>query len=481
MIKKIYNFPKELQFFKDGDQGTNGSTYFCIVRPVDDNGNKIEHFTGLKYYNGIWQKDLALKAFVYHNGEEEYSDVKTFEWIKPNENISISSKDSQITGVFGKGSIDNNGQYYIKLKVKLSNGEFIYYNYPISVIVGEDFEEEEKIKTNIPSLIKYTKSGVKGYYNNDNIYIKYEDIDLDNLESLGALKNKVKINNKKLEIPISFDFSDNSIAAIKARTEIQLDNYIIYPIILYLDTTGNEAIEGWDGTKLPIKNNYSAFAPQVGAGTVDSLGFTGVIMGKDNEQKQIGLYGYCNGTNTFGLKANGAAYFGADANKNRITLDPNGECSMKIGQHFSVTADGKIFSSYGSIGGWQIGNNKIYGASEDVTEDQADDKAYTILNKNGHITTEGITIRDEQKPIGEIGAVEGSNNRGIGIVSNIDEITKTGGVIIIESDNIIRLTAKNYMYFESKNFSFEPVPGTSYSKFHIGDDVIIEGVYATLA
>ena len=92
---------------------------------------------------------------------------------------------------------------------------------------------------------------------------------------------------------------------------------------MYLNTFGNEAINGWDGTKLEIdkeKGKY-IFAPQIGAGEKDSQNkFTGVVMGKDSSQEKIGLYGYAEGINTFGLKADGTAYFGAEST-GRITID----------------------------------------------------------------------------------------------------------------------------------------------------------------
>jgi hypothetical protein len=43
-------------------------------------------------------------------------------------------------------------------------------------------------------------------------------------------------------------------------------------------------------------------------------------MGKDSAQNQIGLYGYKDGINTFGLREDGTAYFGA-AGDGRISID----------------------------------------------------------------------------------------------------------------------------------------------------------------
>ena len=96
---------------------------------------------------------------------------------------------------------------------------------------------------------------------------------------------------------------------------------------MYLDTYGNEAINGWDGTALytgsePDGKKQYVFAPQVGAGTKDSQNrFTGVVMGKDSGQDKVGLYGYQEGVNTFGLMEDGIAFFGASSGGGRIKIN----------------------------------------------------------------------------------------------------------------------------------------------------------------
>ena len=91
---------------------------------------------------------------------------------------------------------------------------------------------------------------------------------------------------------------------------------------MYLDTYGNEAINGWDGTALDTGDGEYVFAPQVGAGTKDSQNrFTGVVMGKDSGQDKVGLYGYQEGVNTFGLMEDGTAFFGASSGGGRIKIN----------------------------------------------------------------------------------------------------------------------------------------------------------------
>ena len=169
---------------------------------------------------------------------------------------------------------------------------------------------------------------------------------------------------------------------------------------MYLDTYGNEAINGWDGTALDTGDGEYVFAPQVGAGTKDSQNrFTGVVMGKDSGQKKVGLYGYQAGVNTFGLMEDGKAFFGASGGGGRIEIDGNtgvieggGGGKSKIGMTitlanltaddktpaiklgagaFQVNYDGSLIATKGKIGGtsqssndgWIIETYRLYSGS----------------------------------------------------------------------------------------------------------------------
>ena len=64
----VYFFNKEILFLKDGDQGTNGTTYITAVRPCDENGNKLSGLHPI-VYDGEWGDPLALRCYVYKDGE----------------------------------------------------------------------------------------------------------------------------------------------------------------------------------------------------------------------------------------------------------------------------------------------------------------------------------------------------------------------------------------------------------------------------
>lgn len=333
-----YTFEKEILFVKDGDQGTNGTTYIMAIRPCDTEEVKLSGFQALTYDNG-WKDYLLLKGYIYKDGElindqiEKYS--FTYKWDSINLNIKEGAGTDliRITGSANPTSSNSADlEYYVKLQVDIKddiNDEktSLYAFYPIDIIIG-NLDKKLIDITDIPSYVKYTSSGTNPSFYSNNLTCLYNKNDYtSNIISMN--EEVLKINDldsgRYLSPASKFFFeakndTSSDIGVLKCQIE---NNYIIHSIIMYLDTYGNEAVNGWDGTKLSIdeeKGQY-IFAPQIGAGEKDSQNrFTGVVMGKDSGQQKIGLYGYENGINTFGLMQNGKAYFGASGN-GRINID----------------------------------------------------------------------------------------------------------------------------------------------------------------
>lgn len=343
VTEEEYRFDKEILFLKDGDQGTNGTTYVLAVRPCDNSGLKLSGFRPLVYNNG-WRNTLPLRCYVYKDGELINLNTKNYtikyKWSGINITFAEASSTDKVTAR-GSGNLSSssvtaasqNLQFYVKVQVDIDdkmNGRktSIYASYPIDVAVGGINTSLVNIDT-IPSYIKYTASGiVPKFYSNDINFI-YNKQKLNN--------NITPLNKKILDIEetdglyylkpaTNFIFenikenNESNIGLLKLTyTNTQ---YIVHPIIMYLDTYGNEAINGWDGTALDTGDGKYVFAPQIGAGEKDSQNrFTGVVMGKDSIQDKIGLYGYQAGLNTFGLMQDGRAYFGAKAGGGQIVLD----------------------------------------------------------------------------------------------------------------------------------------------------------------
>lgn len=431
ITESIYLFNKEILCLKDGDQGTNGTTYITAIRPCNSDGVKLSGLQPLRYNNG-WTNDIRVRCYVYKDGELINGNSKysiTYKW--QGTNVTVENKEvvtDSVDRVLVRGipaiSADTpNAElaFYVRVQVTIKDDNSsvdIYASYPLDVIVGSTLASAIDIDT-IPSYIKYNSSGLTpSFYSND-INFYYNDVAYnDNITSLNTNILTIKTDNGKkyLEPASSFIFenikdNDQSNIGVLNLAIPNSNDRLIHPIIMYLDTYGNEAINGWDGTALDTGDGEYVFAPQVGAGTKDSQNrFTGVVMGKDSGQDKVGLYGYREGVNTFGLMEDGTAFFGASSGGGRIEingksgsikgggggnnstgmtinfadLNPgNNTTAIKIGggvfevtyngalKATSATIEGQIFAQSGKIGctsrnsndGWTIEKNKLYSGS----------------------------------------------------------------------------------------------------------------------
>lgn len=421
---QVYTFYKEILFLKDGDQGTNGTTYIAAIRPCNKDGIKLTGFQPLIYQNE-WKNRLDLRCYVYKDGELLNDDQLSFIWTGINILIDnetrLTTTNSQVN-ISGNSQLDSEVsstlEFYVKAQVSISdNGKTItiYTSYPIDILVGQEDLSVIDI-SNIPSYIKYSSSGVNPQYYSSNISYNYKDIVYDSgISSLNTkILNIIEKDNKKYLNPVGTFTFDN----IKQQNEsnigvlnINLPNssvYIIHSIIMYLDNYGNEAINGWDGTALDTGNGEYVFAPQVGAGEKDSANrFTGVVMGKDSGQDLIGLYGYQKGTNTFGLMENGKAYFGAKNGGGQIVLD--GTSGIIHGGDVTIN----------SIGNIEPAENGMYMRLADRTPDKTlkaigiglseheDSSGRIVTEENFYVTYDGRVKATEADIQGNIYAVSG--------------------------------------------------------------------------
>lgn len=411
VTEEEYRFDKEILFLKDGDQGTNGTTYVLAVRPCDNSGLKLSGFHPLVYNNG-WKNTLSLRCYVYKDGELINLNTKNYtikyKWSGVNITFAEASPTDRVTAK-GSGNLSSssvtaasqNLQFYVKVQVDIDdkmNGRktSIYASYPIDVAVGGINTSLVNIDT-IPSYIKYTASGiVPKFYSNDINFI-YNKQKLNN--------NITPLNKKILDIEetdglyylkpaTNFIFenikenNESNIGLLKLTyTNTQ---YIIHPVIMYLDTYGNEAINGWDGTALDTGDGKYVFAPQIGAGEKDSQNrFTGVVMGKDSTQDKIGLYGYQAGLNTFGLMQDGRAYFGAKAGGGQIVLD--GRYATIFGGDVTLNGSGRPVAAANGMYLTLADRNNGPNASDRVT---ASTKAIGI-GLSTHKNEYGNNVREE--------------------------------------------------------------------------------------
>ena len=323
---KEFIFTKELIFQKDGDQGTNGTSYSCIVAPCNNDGT--QRLTGFQslHYNRIYSsstKPLYLKAYVYKDGELVSNNI-SYKWESRSECLNFTTINSDRSAIQVNGnstlnsdlniSTNHKYEYIIKATITINDKNShitLYYNYPVNITVGETINNQQ-LNIVIPQQIQYSSSGINPQFSNDELYFSYLDEDRLNSNFVSSLKPNlidVDFNKKQLNPVAFFDYSTGSGLLKLYYTST---SYILYTIIMYLNTYGNQAINGWDGTNLKLdESSGTVLAPQVGAGIKDNSGlFTGIILGQDTAQNKIGLYGYKAGVSSFGFLEDGTAYIG---------------------------------------------------------------------------------------------------------------------------------------------------------------------------
>ena len=342
------DYEKEISFLKDGDQGTNGTTYLCLIRPINLNSEvKRTDKVALRYANGAWGTDqIAFKAFVYCNGEliEQRTDKADFNvsYIWQSRNVEIVTAGQ---GIYHKVNIkpmknggtdrysnggrrtrlgdtalipEEMGGFYIKVQVdvryKTESKTSVYAYYPIDVCVGA--LDLAKVSYAAPQYIKYSSSGVNPQYDSEPLAFSYDGVD----GKVKSLSGFLGIWNNYLTPASHYTGENNSVGLLKMSMENNEVDYLLHSVFMYLNPYGNEAINSWDGTTIEIDDDGGTIlAPQIGAGTKNTSNqFSGVVMGKDPTQNKTGLYGYKDGINTFALTEDGKAIFGG---KQQITID----------------------------------------------------------------------------------------------------------------------------------------------------------------
>ena len=460
---KTYNFPCDILFVKDGEQGTNGTTYITMIRPVKsiEGGYKLDtDYTILKTAN------QTFKAYVYKDGEEIVSGANgytlSFEWsgenvvcdgANPPQTLTIEGEDvSQGKFLINQTNIIQKGNNIItvrkpnlfsnadgilaagavlKVAVTISHKDLkrkiiIYYNYPIGYT--SNTSDSLTLETNIPNFIQYESDGTTPSYKYAELYARVNGEDkVSSITSYStALVNISNIKEKYyLLLASNFLYTAGS-AALKIP--IDDTNYIVYTIMMYRNTYGLSEINGWDGTQMKIdeQGNY-LLAAMVGAGNKDNDNkFSGMVMG-ELSSGEIGLFGYGKGERAFFLDANtGAAYFGKNqeivitptsstiAGKmngaQRMTLKLNGssntDLAINVNNKFTVDYAGNMTATGADITGTITATS---GSIGDWTIENGEiTNGKTTLGSDGNIETNYITIKGPDNGYdGYLGIVNG--------------------------------------------------------------------------
>lgn len=416
---KTYTFEKTIIFTKDGDQGTNGTSYVLRVFPIDNDGKEISELWGLSL-----KSNGRLKAKLLKNGQgvEEEDIVFNWEEVAGNNISSSSNKNSSVIEVQS-----NSSKACVVQVTARYDGISISNVYGVNVLISGTISDWDI--SNLPNVVRYNSDGGNPSINSGKYEYTY---------------------NKESELTDDIDITipTNIFALEKKYQIVELNNSLYHPIIYYINRYGNEAINSWDGTTIETENG-TIIAPQIGAGVKDSdNSFTGFVIGKNTgNNNKVGLYGYSKGEQTFLLDENGKARFGkndqhaividgskAVINGGNMTINLNGsgnDIAIKAGDNFQVDYNGKLIASSANITGRITATSGKIGKWE-IDENGSLKNESTTLTSDGKIDTVEITINNGST--GRFGEITGNDGEGTTQCIGINSIQKS--IVLLSGRNI---------------------------------------------
>lgn len=457
-----YIATKELKF---GVAGTSGTDHTFVLNFVKDNAITIENTSVFK---------VVAKLFDFDNKEINISDKKVnWNWKTSDGNIEIVNKETNKTAEVElqlKTEITSLASNYNILQATLAWGDYNLVAYlPIPIKQNNGYSHISG-----PTQIIYDSAGKISVYSQKPyelydssfslVNVTWEIINANTDE--GAFSPTLKKDNKLQ--PLSFYVED---ACEKVCLNAKIDDEIVWsqPILIIQNRYPSAMLNSWDGNLSLGENNGTILAPRIAAGKkVGQNRFSGVILGdwqtKENEKSIIetGLYGFYQGTQSFGFKNDGTAFIGTSG-AGRIEFDgsqgiiqsanfnwTSNKTGMQINlltgkiQAKDVDLYGRIEATSGKIGDWEISGGAIT-------------NNYTTLSSDGKISCSNIAINGGSINIGvlfevdSIGQLTASNANISGTITASDgnigewEISDgsiTNGNATLGSDGSININDK---------------------------------------
>lgn len=425
-------------FTKEGDEGTNGTEFYCKIVPNVIPGLDFPTNPTLTEYSRYnWslnytpqQANKFFRVQLWHNETKVLDSITsaksaegknaTIKWsILKNKYTALISDDSAIsvnesTGVFTyNGYKSNSPANIIKVEVKYDN---VVYYATLPLITAKVYNDTYNIylkdNTGFKTAV-YSSDGQSPRYDNTSPFelkvtqkidgyeedisqktteaysVKYswkylgrvyDNQWIDSINIGDRLVSELKANQKAIKPLDSYDGQcvTNALEGIVTKSEVEIA-CIHIPIQLMLNRYGNSAINGWDGNSVNIDSDGGfILAPQVGAGIKETdNSFTGVVMGKVKESNQS--------VADIGLigYAKGVRSIFLDSNTGKAVFGANGKGQITIDptQNTARLYSGNFKYSPDGIG---------TGMEIDLTTPQIRFGSGNFeVNKEGHITAKG--------------------------------------------------------------------------------------------
>ena len=427
-----YTIRKEIICIKTGNSGTNGTKYYAFLDfqeghdhvAVNDSA-QIAVIEPHVYEDGAAREDFAI---TYSLGGIRGDDYRFL-------NINNGNNNSCIVSYIAKAGIEPlNSSNFITATVTIDDVELhCFIAVPILmsgiwVPLGDTSADNLLGKRYITS-VEYNSSGENPSYDKNATI---------NREYWTTLEANDKFEEFKSEDvayePVAKYKNDGMCGNILATSA---DCQILWPVVFYLNTYGNEAINGWDGVSIKVDNELGyILSPVVGAGqkTTDTNEFTGVLMGT------VGYFdggGVIEETGLFGFNGESGRTFFLDAETGDITLGAPGQGQLSytvdsgILRLGSFDKDSKWYGLElnGQDGVIQSGNYQHGDTVAETTGMQIDLANGEIDAKGFHIDESGLELSGTIEAIGgKIGNWEINEGRLEGNSTN-------GGRIVLDADN----------------------------------------------
>ena len=374
---KVYPDEVNIQFLRDGANGTNGTEYVATIQfdgyscgELDSSGHdrNLRMFYDIAakkwYYWDYNSKQMAevssraplLSAVVYKDGVEDTTAKAAYSWSWLDEKITapclylnkstvgskavhiIAQSADQVAKIPGTNNIDN--IHILKAEIKIDGVKLPVF-YPIEITLMPTLGSFVGIEGGFED-VEFTAQGDSPIYDNTSPFTA-----IGTWSAFGELEENTKVelleNQKQYKIKNIVKWDGNN------RNYIKVTNngvVTIRPIVFRYNRYGMAWLNDWDGTKLEIDTEGSYIvSPVVGAGKKnDKNQFTGMVMGEivEGDKTKVGLTGRSNVVESFFLDAyTGKATFGMP-NTGQIIIDPEkkiaGDTSAVIyGGNYSTT------------------------------------------------------------------------------------------------------------------------------------------------
>ena len=345
--KNGHKFEKDITLVF-GPTGTNGTTYTlslefdnkvpAVTVAADDGKNGSGIYNSVKVIPHLYDyQNNDITAKFASAGKISYS------WYcKGNEGLGISDPD-EIDGsveLFGKSSNIEDYKYYILLCTVEDATEIVPNNkinlttyLPIPIRISEIYTAFDGA-----TKITYDSNGGNPQFYKDGYKIYKYNSSSGNNEPISATW-EMSLGEDTIGIVLDKEYNTTSVITQYYPTvtaegvlsapamylkengkqvgvSCKVDGKVVWfqPLYIYQNSYSSSLLNSWDGSLTQDEKNGTILSTMIGAGKKDSFNrFNGVLMGDisaANNQHDIGLFGYHEGVQSYGLNINGTAFIG---------------------------------------------------------------------------------------------------------------------------------------------------------------------------